>query len=53
MRKYQIIRKTRDKGARWSFVAHGATYSKDEAAETCRRIANNSGDSTRLLAVQE
>lgn len=55
MKRYQIIRKpkigTSERPARWSFVAHGATYPKAEALAVCGSIEHNSGDRTRLLPV--
>ena len=31
--RYQIVTKERALGSRWSFVAHGATYGREEARE--------------------
>lgn len=53
--RYQIIRKPRytasgERGT-WSFVAHGATYSRAEALETKERIETLSHDTVRLLRI--
>lgn len=54
--RYQIVRKpkagTDGNPARWSFVAHGATYTATEAQGVRDGIADSSGDVTRLLPVK-
>jgi hypothetical protein len=47
----QLIRRTRERGAKWSFVAHGATYSREEALEMKGRIESR-GDEARLLPIK-
>lgn len=46
--RYQIARRD-SKSGKWSLAAHGATYSRAEAQDTCDSIARHSGDKTRLL----
>lgn len=36
---------------RWRFHAHGATCSKEEAEQTCKLIAEHTGDKTRIIAI--
>lgn len=54
-RKYQIIKKplatASGERGKWSFVAHGATYTADEARSMCGLIERNGGWKTRKLAV--
>lgn len=36
---------------RWRFHAHGATFTCEEAEETCKHIAKHTGDKTRIIAI--
>lgn len=53
-RQYQLLMKPNGTASgeppRWSFVAHGATYTKAEADDTCSRLEER-GYATKRLPI--